>query len=243
MMNKKEGFCWAAPLGGCDGPITPEHLVTRSLFGKRVVHRISNGPRDGGGPSEIRWGDLKAHILCQKHNSELGSTADWAALRLFAHLKAINNPMSLPGSRILRPPVDRRVSGVNFGRWLCKTHCDIMFASGKLPDAAYAFYAFARPLPRLVHFYYTGLEGQQLRLADDRYPRVSWTQLINDADPEADIFSISLAGFETMVSTKPYTMHGKQMVDRVKVLQQPTDLGMSRIVFGWTGEPPVAAIS
>ncbi len=240
-MTNQEGFCWAEPLGGCDGPITQEHLVSKSLSGAGVLHRIGNGPRDGGGPFDLRWGDLKARILCRKHNNELGGTADWAALRLFAHLKAINTPMSVPGSRILRPPFDRRVSGVSFGRWLCKTHCDIMFANGKLPDTAYAFYAFARPLPSPVHFYCTGLEGQQLRLADDRYPRVSWTQLINDADPGADIFSISLAGFETMVSTKPYTMHGRQMVDRVKVLQQPTALGMFRIVFDWTGEPPVAA--
>ncbi len=236
-----EGFCWAAPLGGCEGPITHEHLVSKALLGKRPWHRIGSDSNSGDGSVPIRFGDLKAHILCDKHNRELGSTADWAALRLFACLRDSHQPMSLPGSRILRPPADRRVSGVNFGRWLCKTHCDLMVANGRLPDTAYAFYAFARPLPRPVHFYFTGREGQQLRLADDRYPRVSWRQLINDADPGADIFSISLAGFETMVSTKPYTMHGRQMVDRVRELQWRTDLGMFRIVFDWTGEPALAA--
>jgi len=90
---------------------------------------------------------LAANILCRDHNNELGRTADAAALRLYRHLKSSHSPMELPGSGILRPPVDSRISGVNFGRWLCKTHCNYMIVHGMIPDPAYVRYAFLQASP------------------------------------------------------------------------------------------------
>jgi hypothetical protein len=60
-----EEKCWAEVLGGCGGPITPEHLVTKSLFGSRI--RIEGGFL--GTPAvETSIRKLTANILCRDHN-------------------------------------------------------------------------------------------------------------------------------------------------------------------------------
>jgi hypothetical protein len=236
-----EGVCWAAPLGGCGGPISGEHVITEALFGKRVRVEGATGPWLGEQTVESSIRKLKANILCREHNNELGRTADWAALRLQGHLKALREPMKLPGSRILRPPVDRRVSGVNFGRWLCKTHCNFMVVNGMTPDPAYVRYAFHRPLPRHVYFFFPGLLGDNLRFVDGRDPVVNWGHMVVDEDPSFDAFSMSLGGFQTIVSTGKVQRNGQDMIDRLNAMQQPTPLGTFRIVFDWSEEPPVLA--
>jgi hypothetical protein len=153
--------CWAESLGGCGGPIAAEHLATKSLFGSRI--RIEGGFL--GTPAvETSIRKLTANNLCRDHNSELGRTADSEARRFSRHLKASLSPMELPGSRILRPPVDRQVSGVNFGRWLCKTHCNYMVVHGMIPDPAYIHYAFLQAPTKPIYFYFDGCLGEALRL-------------------------------------------------------------------------------
>jgi hypothetical protein len=88
------------------------------------------------------------------------------------HFKALHKPMELPGSRILRPPVGGRVSGLNFGRWLCKTHCDYMIVHGMEPDPAYIRYAFLGSPGKPIFFHLAGSLGHPLRLADGRDPVV-----------------------------------------------------------------------
>jgi len=228
--------CWAENLGGCGGPITAEHLASKSLFGKRI--RIRGG-LIGTPAVETSIKKLTANILCQKHNNELGRTADAAALQLYRHLKASHQPLQLPGSRILRPPVDRRVSGVNYGRWLCKTHCNFMVAHGMAPDPAYVRYAFGRPPNKAIYFYFAGGLGDPLRLADGREPVVSWSQLLSDDQPDLDAFLISLAGFPMAVATTPIRRNTSQMIDRILAVEWPTPLGLFRVVFDWTGDPGV----
>jgi hypothetical protein len=230
------GVCWASALGGCGGPITREHIVTESLFGKRI--RVEGGLFEGMAV-EMPIKKLTANILCREHNNELGRTADMAALRLLRHLKDSLRPMELPGSRILRSPVDRRVSGTNFGRWLCKTHCNYMIIQGLPPHPAFIRYAFLRPLPCEVHFYFAGALGDNLRFGDGRDPVVGWRGLISDDDPDFDGFLLSLSGLQMAVSTAPIRRNGKQMIDRIRGIERPTPLGEFRIVFDWSGEPQV----
>jgi len=77
-----------------------------------------------------------------------------------------------------------------------------------------------------------------MRFADTRDPVVSWRQLIASDNPNLDVFLISLAGFETIVLTERRP-ELKPFVERIRVLQQPTPLGMFRIIFDWNNEPPV----
>lgn len=188
-------------------------------------------------PIETSIRKLTANILCRDHNNELGRTADLAALRLFGHFKSSHKPMELPGSKIMRPPVDRRVSGANFGRWLCKTHCNFMIAQDMAPAPEYIRYAFLRPVPKPIFFFFAGALGDTLRLADGRDPVVSWSQIVSDEQPDFDAFEISLAGFTTAVSTAPLRRNGTPMIDRIRVVEQPTSLGPFRIILDWNGEP------
>lgn len=228
------GKCWAESLGGCAGPITQEHLASKSLFEKRI--RVEGGLLGPPGV-ETSIKKLTANILCQKHNSELGRTADAAALQLYRHLQSSHQPMALPGSRIMRPPVEKRETGVNFGRWLCKTHCNFMVAQAMTPDPAYVRYAFLQPPAKPIYFYFAGGEGEPLRLADGRDPVVTWYQFLVEDSPGLDAFLISLAGFRMIVTTVPIMRNGLRMVDRIRVLQLQTSLGPFRIVIDWTGEP------
>jgi len=211
-----------------------EHLATKSLFGTRI---LVEGGIFGAVGIETSIRKLTANILCEAHNNELGRTADAAALRLYRHLKASHDPMRLPGSRILQPPIERRVIGVHFGRWLCKTHCNYMIASGMKPDVAYIRYAFSHWPGKPIHFYLAIALGDTLRLADGRDPVVGWRQFLSDDQPDVDGVSITLAGFETVVTTAPAQRNGLQMIDRIRVLELPTPLGPFRIVFDWSGEP------
>ena len=237
-----EGFCWAAPLGECEGPITSEHLVSKTLLGKKVFHRIGNDPLHGDGSVYIKHGALTAHILCEKHNQELGGTADDAARQLLSAFRAMRTPMSLRGARILRP-VTRQISGVNYGRWLCKTHCDLMFAFGTTPHPAYVRYAFLRPLPNPVHFYLPAQVGQNLPLGNRNVPVVSWRRYTHDGEPEFDAFSVALSGYATLVSVLPLRQNGESMIDRLGSIRMPIPVGEFRISFNWSGEPAVQGVS
>ena len=229
---QNEGKCWAECLGGCGGPITREHLATESLFQLKI--RVRGGIYGAEG-TETSIRKLTANILCRDHNSELGRTADAAALNLYRHFQSSYKPMELPGSKILRPPVERRVSGVNFGRWLCKTHCNYMVVHGMTPDPAYVMYAFQRPVAKPIYIYFAADVGEQIRLADGRDPVVGWKQVPED-DPSYDSFSVSLSGFESVVSTAPRDRNGKQMIERIRAIEWPTPLGPFRIAFDWSKE-------
>ncbi len=215
--SDERGKCWAASLCGCEGPITPEHLASKSLFSKRI--RIEGG-LIGTPARETSIKKLRANILCQKHNNELGRTADAAALKLYRHLMASHQPMDAPGSRILRPPVERRVCGVDFGRWLCKTHCNFMVAQGMHPDQAYVRYAFLRPPGKPIYFYLAAALGERSRLAV-----VSWRQLFSEDHSDFDGAVISLAGFSNVLTTVPTHRNGLRMVDRIRAIERPTPLG------------------
>ncbi|MFH1300109.1 MAG: hypothetical protein ABIK07_03540 [Planctomycetota bacterium] len=234
----EEGKCWAAFLGGCGGQITKEHIVTQGLFKRRVRVDGLDGWL-GTQKCEMPIRKITSNILCEHHNNELGRTADSATIRLLKHLKAIRHPMELPGSRILRPPVERHVSGLDLGRWLCKTHCNLMIINGMAPDPEYIRYAFLRPITKPIYFFFAGQVGEEKRFADSRDAVVSYRRLIANDDTGYDAFSISLAGFQSVVSLIPVQQNGKEMIDRINELQQPTPLGMSKIIFDWSEEPGV----
>lgn len=227
-----DGKCWAEPVGGCDGPITREHLATDSLFDGKA-RALGGMSRNAGVESSFRL--LTANILCRAHNNELGRTADAAAQKLHRHLQTSHTPMKLHGSRILRAPVERRVSGVNFGRWLCKTHCNYTVAHGLEPDRAFVEYAFQRRLSKPIYIYFAGQKDETTNLANGRNPIVHWGQLV-DVDENVIGFELSLAGFASVVSANPLRLGNQQLVDRICTLQWHTPLGPYRISFDWQGE-------
>ena len=64
------GECWAAPLGGCGGGISREHLVSKCVFPDQSIFvRGLDWCLDE--PKEVRIETLTAKILCKDHNSAL----------------------------------------------------------------------------------------------------------------------------------------------------------------------------
>jgi hypothetical protein len=103
------------------------------------------------------------------------------------------------------------------------------------PDPAYSQYAFQRPVGKAIYIYLAAGVGEAMRLADGHDPVVGWKQLLAD-DRAYDGFSVSLSGFESVVSTVAISRNGKPMLDRASLLDWPTALGPFRIVFDWSAE-------
>jgi len=116
-----------------------------------------------------------------------------------------------------------------------------MIINGMSPDPDYIRYAFLNPVSKPIYFFFSGRVGEEIHFADSRDAVVSYRQLIlnDEGQKDLDAFSISLAGFQTVISPQPVQKNGKELIDRINVLQQPTPLGMSRIIFDWSGEPDV----
>lgn len=108
--------CYLAALGSCDGGLSGEHLISKSVM------RLLAGDGDftiGGTPwlakgefKSVGFNSLTAKCLCQRHNSNLHPLDD-AALYLFASLRSMFEDNESSSQFI--------VSGHDVERWLLKT--------------------------------------------------------------------------------------------------------------------------
>jgi hypothetical protein len=236
-MNFPGGACWANSLGECEGPITAEHLATGALFQRRVRIKGDGAPWLPSPDFELSIDRLKANILCRRHNEQLGRTADAAALRLHRALRQTNNPTQLPGARGPLPPKERRISGHHLGQWLCKTHCNFMIAAGLSPAADFVKYAFGRPTERPIYFLFAVALGDTVRFGHSQEPVVGYTQLLQDDTPGYDGCVIRLSGLPMIISNARVIRNNQQMIDRLRMITQPSALGDFRICLDWRGEP------
>ncbi len=241
--------CWGALLNECSGPITNEHLLTEALFKRHVIIKGIYAMPDGTCPEwltkqglDMSIRSLKAGVLCDYHNRVLGKTADRAAIDLQKALTALSNPMQLPGSRILRAPISKAISGVDYARWLCKTHCNISAANGQVPRMSYVQYAFGKRPEENLHFYTPVQVGQNVRIGRGR---INYALYFDKDDPGMRIFEITLCGLRTLVTPFPVDtkttarlMHTDgSLMDRLVCIQQFTSLGWYRISLDWKDDP------
>ena len=227
--------CWAHHLGLCSGPITDEHLISKGLLGRTVRVESAGAPSFQSPGVTLPTRRLVSNILCEKHNQELGRTADWAAIRMKAALRHLNAPNRVKGSTAPRLPMPRKISGTNLARWACKTHCNFMITNRRRPDPDYVAYSFLQTTRTRLRFYWMGTLGQNLRFLDPKSPMVGYTQY---GDGEQDSFDINLAGFQLRVSRYPIVPEGVRLLDRPARLQMSTPAGMFMITLDWSGEPP-----
>lgn len=241
--------CWAAFLDECKGPITGEHLFTEALFKNRVTIKGNYTMSNGSCPQwlteqglDIHIRQLKANILCNYHNKKLGEIADRVAIDLQKALLYFNKPKILKGSKIFRPPKSITISGVNFARWLCKTHCNLMAVNGIVPNRSYVQYAFGYVPGQTLYFYTPARVGQKLPIGKGNISYV----LYNDCkNPNIRIFKIMLAGLSTLVTT--FAIDAKKtarlmnldasLLNRLRCIQQPTPLGWYKVFFDWSNDP------
>src|SRR5690349_1666806 len=74
----KEVGCWAAPIGGCGGGMTREHVVSKAILPPKVT--IKGFFQEGDGLLTIGRDSLVSKCLCREHNNQL-SSCDAEALR------------------------------------------------------------------------------------------------------------------------------------------------------------------
>jgi hypothetical protein len=121
------GGCWAAPLGGCGGGISREHLVSKCVFPDQSIF-VKGLDWCLGEPKEVRIETLTAKILCKDHNSalsELDSEAGSAfdTIRDFTRTKISREQMPYINWASKQLTVDSR----KLERWCLKTLLNFSF--------------------------------------------------------------------------------------------------------------------
>src|SRR5882672_6826080 len=109
--------CWAKSLGDCEGKLSREHLISKSLFdGAEIqVFGLPWCPPEG---KVIGIDGLAAKILCRLHNNRL-SEVDQAGGEVFKKIKRfLGKVKSNPREKI-------KVDGSLLERWLLKTAINI----------------------------------------------------------------------------------------------------------------------
>jgi hypothetical protein len=119
--------CWASPLGGCDGGVSAEHIVSGGLFESKTVD-VRGFRWCSGESKKIGISSLTKNILCRRHNSEL-SPLDSAAIYAFGVLRKAEQihkeRMKTPSQKYKR--VDYSVNAEALERWLLKTLINISY--------------------------------------------------------------------------------------------------------------------
>lgn len=104
--------CWAKSFSKCDGKISREHVLSRSV----LAEDDSSGPitvtRSGGEAFQASIESLTSKILCAHHNSALSNLDEEAGKLSIALRHAMNSP---------HVPRQVKVDANLFERWLLKT--------------------------------------------------------------------------------------------------------------------------
>lgn len=141
--------CWASILGGCSKQASKEHYVGKKLFEDVTTHGL-HPSLDG---RCLTVNNLKANILCEKHNNRL-SAADKEAINLHAGLQGLfqrQEKKELLSGDGLWTPTQYRINALLFGRWLSKLHCNLLTLGGIDSPEYYVRFAFGEhtaPIPR-----------------------------------------------------------------------------------------------
>ena len=104
IMENNKNKCWAACFGDCEGELTAEHLISKSLFPDGIV--FVEGFDWCKNLKKVGINSLTRKILCKKHNNDfsvLDSEAKYA-INCFGKGKT-----------------ERPINGILFERWLLKT--------------------------------------------------------------------------------------------------------------------------
>jgi hypothetical protein len=111
-------ICWAHTLGGCGGPISREHVLSRGLYVDGFVN-VSGFPWCRERPARIGLASFVRNSLCRQHNSRL-SPVDQAGAAAFRGL----NPA---GGRTQSPSREIEVDGFLFERWVLKSVLNVLY--------------------------------------------------------------------------------------------------------------------
>lgn len=134
--------CWAAQLGGCAGPRSGEHYMTKALFeGPSVtIHGLSFCR---GTPLTIPLEKARANILCRRHN-ELLSPADGEAAKFQNAVEKLQKRPHLTKDRKMQSAPSREVlSGKRLSQWITKTYCNFATMGKNVPSKKFVEHSFS----------------------------------------------------------------------------------------------------
>ncbi|MGB6564147.1 MAG: hypothetical protein WBE69_16220 [Candidatus Binataceae bacterium] len=125
----KARTCWAAIIGGCDGPLTGEHLFSKGLFSGKSVQVQGNIWRTTSLKS-IGINSLTANILCHVHNNAL-STVDNEGIRAFRAIRRFEEILSLRQALADAADLQHDADGILLERWFLKHAVNLFVVSGR----------------------------------------------------------------------------------------------------------------
>src|SRR4030042_4749302 len=141
--------CWAETLGGCSHKISIEHYIGRDLLQKVKTHGLHNNIEG----IELPATALKAHILCENHNSQLSDT-DQEAINLHEGLlQWFEKEGDIRKGNGFWTPTCININGTLFSRWLCKFHCNLSTLKDIIPAEYYIRSAFGEQTDPKPRFY------------------------------------------------------------------------------------------
>ena len=119
--------CWASSYSDCDGKLSREHLISKSLFLTNEIN-VKGYPWCKDEEITIGLSNLTSKILCQKHNKLLSNIdeAGATAFRIFREVRNLSNVRSKIRPR--RWNIKRhRIDGYNLERWFLKTLINLSY--------------------------------------------------------------------------------------------------------------------
>lgn len=151
--------CWAYKIGGCDGPITGEHIVSSAQLPDRVtlkgLHWCQEEFKTVGRSSCV------ANVLCRRHNNML-SDVDAEATRFKKFLPLFFSTRKA-GKKLTVSDRFHTVNGTLFARWLCKTYCNMVASGKREPSNDFVCYAMKSPTARRMYFCVPAAIGKSLQ--------------------------------------------------------------------------------
>jgi hypothetical protein len=187
--------CWAAVLGGCEGGISREHIISESLFSGTTIG-VRGMPWCREGHKFIGKAGYTANILCRKHNSDLSPVDDagtnaFATLRLMATIYSNRSGMLEYGLWCGRfEVIKQRIDGRGLERWLLKTLINMELAGkeglpigpnatawGVDPDLVQVAFG-TRLFQGRAGLYFAVFDNEMI----DMHERVQYTSWIRDAE-------------------------------------------------------------
>lgn len=149
--------CWAGILGGCDGGLSREHVISDALLeGDSVTLKGFRWCREI--PRTVGKSSAVARILCVRHNNLL-SECDSAA----KYLKAAMKSVFVDSGRKASKPVEVAVQARAFSRWICKTACNAFAVDERAIDPDLVRYAFGQKHANSYHTYIRIYPGRRVR--------------------------------------------------------------------------------
>lgn len=103
-MSEKVRECWASCLGNCEGPLTLEHIASKSIFYGDTF--TSHGMHWSKGGITLKTDKIGTHMLCKRHN-ETTSPLDACAGNLVTAIRKFwkcrrNNSVTIDGRLLER---------------------------------------------------------------------------------------------------------------------------------------------